>query len=368
MTANLQYNNGVNLLRALRAGGLSIGGGVDCRGDVFFDTTGVNAGTSINEAHDVRGAYTPTRSGSSSVCADLCGSLASWTTIVVGTGGAAVVVDPENDPAVGDVFSFTSGGTLSSIGGAQKDIGSVPASFGFQFLVKLNAVGTNPSDALEVAIGNVNGYNTIMRLYDGAFTVFQDGAYRTLTAHGGNYWTEWWVEVTQISEASHRIDLYAGTQRIGSRTGNMPGSATDGLLVFMQRSGVTANRESRVSVINVGSSQLADNLTLVSAIYPARFSPTMVRAVFLIEDTSVALDANTNLTVRFSQNGGVAWENATLQKVDLFSLGVVDSSKNIWILIAEHEFTNIGASELTWKLTSTGNWWFAVTGAYMEWL
>lgn len=368
MTANLQYNNGVNLLRALRAGGLPIGGGVDCRGDVFFYTTGVNAGSSINEAHDVRGAYTPTRSGSASVYADLCGSLSSWTSIAIGTGGAAIVADTEPDPAVGDVFAFTSGATISGIGGAQKDIGSVPASFGFQFLVKLDAVGTNSTDSLEIALGNVNGYNTIMRLYDGAFTVFQDGAYRLLYAHGGNYWTEWWVEVTQISGASHRVDLYAGTQLVGSRTGDLPGSATDGLLALQQKSAATTNRESRIAVINIGSSQLADNMTLRSVTYPTRFSPTIARAIFLIEDTSVALDVNVNLTAQVSQNGGVAWENVTLQKVDLFSLGVVDSSKNIWILIAEHEFTNIGASELTWKLTSTGNWWFAVTGAYMEWL
>lgn len=366
--ANFRYNDGANLLRALRAGSLKIGGGLDCRGDAFFDTTGVNAGASINESHDSRGAYEPTRSGSATAYSDLCDSLATWTTITVGTGAAAVVADPEPDPAVGNVFDFTTGATLASIGGAQKDVGSIPASYGFQFLVKLNAVGANSADALEIALGNINTYNTILRLYNGAFEVFQDGAYRLLFAHGGNFWTEWWVEVTQLAGASHRVDLYAGTQLVGSRTGNLPAGATDGLLVFQQKSGVTINRESRIAVINIGSSQLADNMTLVGAVYPARFSPTIVRAVFLIEDTSVALNTNVNLTAQLSQNGGVAWENVTLQKVDLFSLGVVDSAKNIWILIVEHKFANIGAQEITWKLTSSGNWWFAVTGAYMEWI
>jgi len=143
-----KYSNGVNFLRTLRAGSLNFAGGVDCKGDVFFDASGVNTGASINENHDNRGAYVPTRQYSNSVASEGMDSLVSWTQIKTDTGDVQVVSDPSTDPAIGNVYQFTTGANLNSVGGAQKDLGSVPASFGIQFLVKLNAVGSDPNDAL----------------------------------------------------------------------------------------------------------------------------------------------------------------------------------------------------------------------------
>lgn len=366
--SNFKYNDGVNFIRSLRAGEFKLQGGVDCKGDAFFDTSGIN-GASVNVNHDSRGAYVPTRQYSVSVASEGMDSLASWTQIKIDTGNVQVVADPSTDPAIGNVYQFTTGANLNSIGGAQKDVGSIPASYGIQFLVRLNAVGSDPDDALYIDVGNANGYNLKLRLYNGNVEVFIDGAYTTLYTHGGDYWTEWWIEVNQTSGALHNIGIYGGTQLLVAVNGNMPGSATDGLVVFQQKSGVTANRESRIALLNVGSTQRADNILLRSNIYPTRFSPTSARIVFTIEDTSIFLDVNNNLTLQFSQNGGAAWEDVTMEKVDLFSQGgPIDSSKKVWILIAEHTFTNIGASQLIWKLESTGRWWFAVTGAYMEWL
>lgn len=364
---NLQYNNGVSLIRELRNAAKSVSKVINGIGDGYQDQTGVNTGSSTHLFYDsTNKLYEPTRSGSQSTYADDCSSFTGWSLINI-TGATPIITnDPNRDPTPGNLFDFLTNATIGAIAGCQKDVGTIPANYGLQFIVELNTVGTNALDALTVEVGNISAFNLQIQLLDNSFSIFQDGSFRQIIAHGGNFFTEWWVQVTQVSGASHQVDVYAGTQLIGSRTGNLPGGATDGLVVIQQKSGATNNRESRISIINIGTSQLADNITLISNAATALTSPTKGRIVVILEDTSVAFSINSNFNASLSQNG-VSYEATTLTNAGIFSLGIVDNTKNVYMLVSEHVFTNIGATSPSYKLVSTQNWWFTLLGTYVEW-
>lgn len=365
------YTIDENLLHTIRNASEPKTYGVYCLGDGFTDQTGINAGASSNLLYDPRHAVCPTRSQNETIGTDNTQSLSGWTPIHSGTGTVSTVADANNPVSPGaNVFLFDTGSQLGSVAGAQKNFGTIPdAKFSIGVHIDIETTGTNPLDAFEGQIASVSGYNLQYRAYSGSLEIFQDGAWQQLSTYGGgNLYTEWWLNAVQISGDDYTVTLNAGTQQLASRSGHLPGGGNPGLVVFQKNSGATANQSSRIAYVNVGASQLADNLTLVST--PAQgllTSPTNCRLIVLVEDTSVALNTNVNITGSVSQNGGVVWEPVTFTDIGTFGYGVIDDTKPVHMLAVDHVFTNSGAMAPCYKIESSGNWWFSIMGAYLEW-
>ena len=383
----LRYNRGVDFIRTLRASDKSGEYGINSFADGFSDIYSFEASESSNYIYDTtsspnqfigdRNAIYPTRSVATSVGQDACTSTSGWTTFNTGTASVTAATDADNPVVPNDnVFYMNTGATVSSVAGIQKNFGTIPDaafSIGVHIYVGSRVVG----DSFEFQVISASGYTLRCRVYTGSFEVFQDGAWQQLATYGGgNLYTEFWVNCTQQSGSTYKVDLYAGTEFLGTRTGALAGSGTAGLVVLQLNSGSNANQGSRVCYVDIGERQTADNMTLTSvAMKDVSTSPTKARFVALVENTSNGLDLNNNVNVQISQNDGVSWEDVTLTDYGVYRYGdgsnngggAVDNYKSIKIVAGELTFTNTGATLPKYRILTSENVWVSFMGTFLEW-
>lgn len=187
--------------------------------------------------YDARKVVVPLRPNAASVGSGSFDTLTGWTQANGGTGTTTIVASGSPDPAVGNVLQLSTGATAGSVASVSKDWGAIPSSFGVMFLTKLNTVGTSTGDGLVIEFTNIDNIVLSVRLNDNPVYVFQDGAYQSIFAtnvsDSQNIYREHWIQVTKLSSSSWRVDLFLGTEAVGTRTGNMPGGAGTDDKVFI---------------------------------------------------------------------------------------------------------------------------------------
>lgn len=325
--------------------------------DGCFNADSVESG--VGWMFDARGYIAPTRSNTDDYAHEDFDSLTGWALGNSGTASAAIVNPNYPDPAIGNAVRLATGAALSSTALVQRDFGSIPASYGLYIMPNLG--GTTAEDALIVQVQNSQQKNLQLRLYASRFEVFQDGAWRLLIAHGGAYWTEWWAEVEDQGNGTHKVSLYAGTEYIGSRTGVLPSGPVnnDGLVVIQQNSGASANRTSQVAALYIGRTQLPDGMRVVFR-NKAVAAGNTATVLLLVEDVCNWLIPGTDVVASVSSDDGGSWQTVSLAKSGVFSKGGIDSTKDIEILCGQISYT---ANQIKLAIECTNGKFVAVKGA-----
>lgn len=361
--------SGNAVLACLLSASESRAGLVDGVIDPLAALDGLDQAASTGWYHDApRKNIHPTRSLSMSVAYWPFNDLTGWTNIS-GNGSSATISNPGSaDPAIGNVLDLQTNANLGAVAGVQRAQSAIPASFGYMVIVNLAAVGSNPTDALHINIQNSENVVLSVRYYDGHVDVFQDGAWRLLMAHGGAYDTEWWVELIKESDGTHTVLLLAGTAVVGERRGYMPGGApgNTNLVWFQQFSGATANRRSKIAILQIGASQLPDSMTLIGKSWPASLSPTRGHFLALVENISEDLAANQNLVASLSNDDGQTWEEVALVNRGHHGAGVIDPPKSVRILTGSAGFCP-GGQAMRWKIATEAGSFLPIRGIGMTW-
>lgn len=367
-TSIAQHNAALDRIRTFQAGEFPIRNTPFGFVDAFQDSTGVDLTASTNAAYSsFRTSMVPTRSQANTFYNDDFDNLTAWTDISSGTGAANIVAytgDP--DPAIGsNGVELTSGATIGGIGAIEQDIGTIPnGKFGIMYIATLEQVGSAGSDSLEITLETDGNQMLQIRHRDNAIEVWADGAWQLIFALGGNFSTEWWVNAFDLGTGDHKIDVYAGTENVGTYTGVLPAGTLDGRLTFKQNSGSANNRISQVWITQVGVTQLADNLSLLSVAKEATLEPTRCRLSIYVEDISNVVDPNTNFLAYVSLDDGT-----TLEAVTLKNQGSMETFENkpIYLFTASHIFTTSGDQTMRYKISLTGNQYISIQGVDMQW-
>jgi PKD repeat protein len=343
--------------------------------DAFTSSPGtVDLTGSVNEIYDApRTAWVPNRITSTSVTDEQFDSMGVWISNGNGTSSTSIVADPDPDVNIGRVLRLTTGAAAGSVAGRQKALPGVPASFGVMVIIKLNAVGSDVADSLLIQqqTGAPQNANLQMRFGDQRMELFYDGAWHPIIAHGGAYYTEWWVQCNWHGAGTlYDLEVYAGTEFVGAVSNvALPAGppANAGLMVIQQFSGATAYRESRVAVAQVGADVRPSNLILVSRTFAVPSTPTRGKLVILDEDVSNALVPNTDLVASISRDNGATWTALTLANTGIYGPGEIDPSKNINILAGEAAFAGPPGTALRYRVQSSGGKYHALQGVRLEW-
>lgn len=274
-----------------------------------------------------------TRSQGSTLLSEPFDSLAAWSQVKTGSAKLAIANPGDPDPMTGNVLDMTTGGTLTSVAGAQKTLSSIPSTFGLFLLCSLVAVGPNQADALNVAVQTSAGDAIRLRFNDSAVYVNLSGTWQLLFAHGGNYYTEWWVECAKVG-SNYTVSLYAGTQKLTTLTGT-PSTGTPGYnntIVITQQSGATANRHSQVAACNLGTTQLSDHMVMCSPVIASPAAPTQATIAILVEDVSVDLAPNVNFFASITDDNTATWTPVALTDYGSYGMGEVDNQKALRLI------------------------------------
>jgi hypothetical protein len=360
----MDYNTAIATLMSSTAVGL-----VDGQADPFAAVGGIDAALSCGWMHDApRKNIHPTRSKSTSIADYPFDSLSGWTNISGGTASATIFSDPTPDPAIGNAVDFQTGAGVGSSAGIQRVVGVIPDSFGVLLIDHLTAVGTNSADALHADFQTSAGANIRIRFRDSSVETFLSGTWQLLFAHGGAYWTEWWVEAKKEANGTYTVSLYAGTAKVGSKNGNAPGGApgNNNLVWFQQLSGATANRRSKIAILQIGATQVPDAMNLVSVPMTAAFQPAIATALLLVENVSENLLANGNLWLSVSRDNGVTWMQAALSDLGYHGPGVIDPFKKVKILGGSAAMVGSGQS-LRWRIETLAGSFLPIRGIAVWW-
>lgn len=341
--------------------------------DSFSGYSGVDWNLSSGAYYDSqRTTVHNTRSNGASIIHEPFDSISAWDLIQTGTGSASVIASGETDVAVGPyTLEMSTGSQQVSAAGVQRDIGSIPSSFGIAFIPKLDTVGTDLLDAQNIWIENTDNKSFRLRQTYGALKVQADGQWQLLSDHIAAYPSlhgpEWWVECVDIGGGQHTVTAYTGTQARGSVTGTLPtGTGNNGLVQITQQSVNNANRLSKLSMLDIGSTQLPDNMTVVSTAHTAQTSPSTVNIAFLVEDVSVALVPNTNVKASLSNDGGATWFQVTLTDEGAMGWGEIGTMKQIHLLHGSVSITTSGTS-IRYKIETVGGGFYPIQGVVVFW-
>ncbi len=287
----------------------------------------------------------------------------SWTDL----GGAHIqrIIDP--DPAVdGSALDLQTGGKTGAIAGVQRTIYPIPASFGLMMMYKLNNVGTDAKDGLEVLVQNDAGVTLWLRLRDKLIEAFVDGKWQTLYPWGGNWFMEAWFEVTDRNDGTHRVGCYLGTKFCGAVVGKMPRNAVsaNNMLVVQQKSGSDNYRQSQIAQMTIGSSQLPDPMTIVSPLVAVTTPAKTGYLKIMVEDVTQNIVAGTNLRAYV---GGInQWVEVTLTEYAQWGQGEVDNTVPIRVFAGQATLMP-GTTDLRWCIQSFNGALPAVQGVTFFW-
>lgn len=361
-------------------------GTIPCgRVDSFQSSSGVDWTRSSGAFYQAP-AYTcvePTRSRAATMLNEQFeGTLSSWSKIVTGSAAVALVTTSNPDPAIGKVLDLQTGGSLASVAGVQKTLPAIPSTFGVMILSCLVQVGTDSSSALNLIVQTANGA-LFLRFNDNLIAVNLSGNWVTLYPHGGNYFTEVWVECVDKGDGTHDVDLYLGTQLVGSANGvlwaGFPGQANT--VTLSQQSVGTANRHSQVAQICLGVTQLADAMTVVSTgrSIETTYSPVTAALAILVEDVSwTLLDTPGTLCAAVSKDDGATWTTVPLtvarvpggnplQQAAGFHGGELDTQKYMVLATGDVALPPNGGCNMRWQVQTSAGTFYPLQSVTMYW-
>lgn len=301
--------------------------------------------------------------------------LDGWSSIKTGTARVRVVKSSETDAAVGKyTLEMRTGKRVGSVAGLKRYVGKIPSSFGIMFIPDLVRVGSDRDDALEITITNDDKKLLRLQLVHGDLQVLLSGEWQSLSKHVKAYpklhGPEWWVEVVRLDSGEYKIAAYTGTQQRGAHIGLLPESTTldKENLNILQKSGATADRTSKLAILEIGDTQRAQDMELVSVARNSRFSPSHACIATAIEDVSVALMPNVNLKARLSRDNGRTWALVDLEDAGEYGWGELGTKKKIHLLHGCVDFKDGGTGQkIRYKLQTKGGDFFAIQNVTYFW-
>lgn len=335
--------------------------------DVYTDQTGINSGASQFYDWDSRKLIGTQRTYKATVIEGNLSTTAGWT-IVTGTVTSIAVTDP-NVPG-GYVFELDSGATPGNTAQIRRYAGAIPASFGATILMS-NVTTNGLGEELECQFQNANGHLLRVRKYwngtTGVIQFFYNGAWNTAFTSGAwspGVLTECWFECVFNSGSNYTVRFFAGTQELPGFTGNLPGgnAGENGYIGFIQYSTTTANRKSRLGIIEVGSSALPQNMRLVSTAQDVVTEPTTVSMALLFEDVCLQTVIGTDIKADISKDGGTTWYPVTFANYDEWSVGILTTNAPIYMLAATVTLPPSGTHSVCSRITSANGRYFTVDG------
>lgn len=295
-----------------------------------------------------------------------------WTNVNVLTGQQTIINLTDPDPAVsGPALDLHSGATVGGIGGVQRVLPNVPNTFGVMAMPQLYQVGTNPADALWVMIQTNIGRTLMLRFYDNQTDVNLGGGWVGLyTGRGGNYIWEVWVMCVDNGDGTNTINLYSGTELVGTQTGVMPTGIAfaNNSLTIMQRGAANTMRRSHIAQINVGTTQLADTMEAVCLPFSATFSPEIGHVMLMVEDVSNDVVINDNVEVFVTKDNVANWQKVTLAEVvPGWGRGEIGNLKPIRMFVGSVEFTPGSGQTMRWNYKTSQGTFAAAQGLGFFW-
>ena len=308
--------------------------------DGFEDASKINAAMSSGYMLDPRGLVCQTRSQGGTYLTEQFTNLTNWTQL---RGGSATVdiVNTEqggtDNPAGVTAANLMTGPTENSECIIRRTIQSLPASYGIMALIALVNNSGNVADALGITVQNAVNNKILSLLYyaGGLLLGSADGSYQCVSTHSNTALCEWWLEVKDKPDGTLTLGVYAGTQFISSTTVTPPvgNPASAGLIQISQMSAATPNQQSWIGELNVGATQLPDDMTLQGVNYTARYNASSANLSFLVEDVCDEITLDTDFTAQISQNG--AWTTVALSDAGSKFNGIIDYTKPV------REFTGV---------------------------
>ena len=357
------YSAVVQMLQNMRASATTVRTQVGSFADVFSDQTGINAGASQYYDYDSRKVIGPDRAFRSTVAREEpFNDIRSWTSNV----GVTVVNPRDADPNVGRAAEMNTGAIPGNASVLRKYFGPIPATFGVSVLMGMATANSSAAEALEVQVQNNQGHELKMRVYAGAVQFFYDRAWHTQFGYGGSTatLTEWWFDAAFNGHSSYTVRLFAGTQELPGFTGNLPKGAPgeNGWVGFIQHSSTKANRKAHLAFVEVGSSALPANMSLVSVAEDVVTEPATISMAVMFEDVCLQTVVNTDLKGWISKDGGATWYQVTLTKYEKQGGGVLDASKPIYFLVGSATLPHSGTHSVCCRITSANGRYFSLDG------
>jgi hypothetical protein len=331
--------------------------------DVFTDQTGIDARASRFYDYDIRKVVGTQRPFASTVAPEEdFENIADWSINV----GATVIHPLDPDPMVGEVAELNTGRVVGGQAVLRKYFGVIPATFGVSVLVGMATTLTSASEALEFQVQNNQGHLLKMRVYTDAVQVFYNGAWNTLFPYGGSTstLTEWWLDAAHNGGSNYTIRLFAGTQELPGFTGELPRgtSGENGWVGFIQNSASVTNRKGRAAFLQVGSSALPADMSLVSVAQDVVTEPTTVTMAVMFEDVSLQTVINTDLKAWVSKDAGSTWYQVKLAKYYEYKGGVLDATKPVYLLAGQVSLPPSGTNKVCCRITSDNGRYFSLSG------
>lgn len=267
-------------------------------------------------------------------------------------GSAAMgIINPQSgDPALASALQLATGANPGSDCRAQWTVNGIGPNFGVLLIPRLNAVDAGNPLCLEVQAANLKMLR--VEFAPGSVRVFQDGAWQPLATHGGDYWTEWWIEVGDIGNGQHCVELWAGTELIELRTGVLPTGNVAGLVTLQQKNASAANRVSQVAALHIGLTQTPGDLVLQGAAWQASVPADIITLEFDVEDICNGVVLNEDFQAEVTIGTSGVWRPVTLADMGVTRKGKVDKTKDVRKFVGQYDWkTATGISiEAGWPI------------------
>ena len=351
------------LLQDMRASAATVRSPVGEFADAFTDQRGINAAASRYYDYDARKVVGTQRPFKNTVAPEEdFDDIRGWSANV----GVTIVEPRDRDPMVGKVAEMDTGANAGSVSVLRKYYGPIPASFGVSVLMGMVTKLRSSAEALEMQVQNGEGHQLKMRVYSGAVEFFHDGAWHRQFAYGGSIsiLTEWWVEARFNGGSSYTIRLFAGTQELPGFTGNLPRGkpGEEGWIGFIQHSSALAHRKSHLAFLEVGSSALPADMSLVSVAKHVVTEPRTVSMAVLFEDVCAQTVINTDLKGWISKDGGANFYQVPLTNFGKRGAGILDASKPVLFLGGTVSLPPSGTHDVCCRVTSANGRYFSLEG------
>jgi hypothetical protein len=133
-------------------------------------------------------------------------------------------------------------------------------------------------------------------------------------------------------------------------------------VAIVQRSGATTSRQSQLPQINIGTTQLADDMRATSYPWSADFSPTRGHLIALVEDVGADVVPNGNLRGYITKNGLAPWDKLELEELMVWGRGEIGNLKPIRMFGASRDYS-AGAGSTMRRRIETDQTFAALQGS-----
>lgn len=258
-----------------------------------------------------------------------------WSGGASGTGRNYIVASGLSDPNVQSALQFETGGNIGSDSRLSRKLSYLPQGYGIMWLVGLTSVGSNMEDSAVLNIQNTVDNKALLLYHNSTGLFVQDASGKKviLSSHWNSVACEWWIQNKQNANGTNTITVYGGTEWAGEATVVLPAGnpANAGLVQIQQLSGVTKDRYSRTFMLDIGLTQLVDDMTVMWNAWKAPVSAQGVAITLQVEDVSKKMMVNNNFVVEIQVNNG-AFQKVNLANMGAVGWGVVDPTKPVYLV------------------------------------